>query len=139
MRNQFFTLCFVMAAIGALQDAAEAQFNSDVFRRNASTVGRGTTRNPRQSILSRPSTSPYLALTDLTGNGFDNSASYFTSVRPRLEFERGQQQQQMQLQNVQRQVTTMRTQAARQNQNGVRATGHPTRFQFYLHYYPTLR
>ena len=138
MRSQIIVACFVFASLAVWQEPAEAQFNSSIFQQNLALRGRGF-QSARSSILGRPTTSPYLALTDLSGVGLDNSSSYFTSVRPRLERERNSQQQQLQIQNVQRQMSAMRSAAAQRSQNGMRATGHPTRFQLYLQYYPGLR
>ena len=137
MRNFIIISCF-SASLMLWNSEAQAQFNNSTFQQNSAARNRGF-RTVASNILGRPSTSPYLALTDLTGNGFDNSSSYFTSVRPRLERERSQQTQQRALQQVQRQVSEMRSAAAQRNQSGPRATGHPTRFQLYLQYYPGLR
>ena len=137
MKN-FIIICVAFATFVCWHGETRAQFNSSVFRQNMLANNRGF-RNVRSSILNRPSTSPYLALTDLTGNGLDNSSSYFTSVRPRLEFEQSKASQQLAIQQVQRQVSEMRSAAARRSQDGPRATGHPTRFQLYLQYYPGLR
>ena len=114
---------------------AEAQFGQQ--QRNLQYGARSRTTS--SAILSRPSVSPYLALADLNGTGLvDNSTNYFTVVRPRIEREEQQRRQQLQLQNIQQNVSQMRSAAARQSQTGGRATGHPTRFGFYLQYYPTL-
>lgn len=136
MRSLLIISC-VFAAIGLTQQSAEAQFNSSVFNQNSQY--RGGVRSTSSAILSRPTTSPYLALTDLTGSGGDNAANYFTSVRPRLDFQNNQQSQSRAMQLIQRDVSAMRSAAARRSQDGARATGHPTRFQTYLQYYPGLR
>ena len=136
--KKIVTISFVFACISLFQAEACAQFDRSVFQQNSVTRNRGF-RSVQSNILSRPTTSPYLALTDLTGNGFDNSTNYFTNVRPRLERDQSQLQQQRQLQQVQRQVSEMRSAAAQRSQGGPRATGHPTRFQMYLQYYPGLR
>lgn len=115
--------------------SADAQFSQQQRNLRYGAPNRSTT----SAILSRPTVSPYLALTDLTGTGLvDNSTNYFTVVRPRMEREAQQRRQQIQLQNIQQNVSAMRSAAARQSQSGGRATGHPTRFGFYLQYYPTL-
>lgn len=131
----FFTVCVLFATL-ALSSEANAQFEQQ--RRFTSYANRGGGRSAAASILSRSTVSPYLALADLNGTGLDTSQNYFTQVRPRLESNRQQQQQQRQLIEVQRNVTQMRSNAARQSQPGARATGHPTRFQFYSNYYPSL-
>ena len=95
-------------------------------------------RNTNSTILNRPTVSPYLALADLNGVGVDTSQNYFTQVRPRLERRAAQQQQQRQLQVIQRDMSALRSASARQSQPGQRATGHPTRFGTYLQYYPGL-
>lgn len=106
-------------------------------RRNTSLRNQAGFRPYTQQILNRPTVSPYLALTDLTGSGqIDTSRNYFTQVRPALEFRQQQQQQQRSLVQVQQQVTQLRSSVARQSQQGPRGTGHPTRFNFLLQYYP---
>ncbi len=94
----------------------------------------------RNSILSQSTVSPYLALTNLGGSSqSDTSFNYFTQVRPRLESQQQQRSQQRSIANLQRQVGTMQTASGGRNQQGVRITGHPTRFNTYLHYYPQFR
>lgn len=137
--RSLFIVSLVFASVGLFPSLGSAQFNSSVFTQNYRATGGRGGQSIRSAVLSRPTTSPYLALTDLTGNGFDNATNYFTSVRPRLESQQNQQLQNRALQAVQRDVSAMRSAAAQRSQGGARATGHPTRFQFYLHYYPTLR
>ena len=97
-------------------------------------------RSTSSAILSRPTVSPYLALTDLTGSGnVDTSRNYFTQVRPNLEGQATQRQTQRALITLQNDVAAARSAAARQSQGQVRGTGHPTRFGSLLHYYPGLR
>ena len=136
MRN-FIIIGFVFASPLFVGEAA-AQFNSNIFNQNSSLRSQGGYRTIQSNILARPTTSPYLALTDLTGTGGDFSTRYFTSVRPRLEMQQNTQNQMRQIQSIQRNVSELRSAAARRNQNGPSATGHPTRFGMYLHYYPAL-
>lgn len=114
---------------------AQAQFAEQLRVGNYSAGFRSTS----SQILGRPTISPYLALTDLNGQGnVDTSRNYFTQVRPQLDRQAQSQTQQIQLQNIQRNVTQMRSEAARRSVSGPRGTGHPTRFGYYLQYYPTL-
>jgi len=129
-------ICSVFAIFGWASES-QAQFNSSVFNRRASFTA--PSRSVQANITSRPSVSPYLALTDLSGNGGDFSSQYFTNVRPRLESQQQQQQQSRSIQLMQRDVSQMRSAAAQRSQTGPRATGHPTRFGMYMQYYPGLR
>ena len=131
------TLLIVGIVAVLFQAEASAQANFSAQRRVTSLSTFGG-RSSSASILSRPTVSPYLALTDVTGTGQDMAGNYFTQVRPRLERQQQQQAQQLQIQSIQRDMTAMRSQAARQSGNGARMTGHPTRFGYYLQYYPGL-
>ena len=114
-----------------------AQF--DARNRVSRYTTRGAYRSAAQSILSRPTVIPYLALTDLTGSGqIDPSRNYFTQVRPQLESRRASEQQQQSLIAVQREVSAIRAAGAQRNQSAARATGHPTRFNYLMQYYPSL-
>lgn len=141
MRN-LVIIGIVFATIGLTNEDAMAQFAQQNRVRSFSAFSTGNSgfRSTASQILSRPTTSPYLALVNLDGQGggLDNSRNYFTQVRPALDRQRQQQTQQLQIQNIQRNVAQMRTQAAQSNMTGPRGTGHPTRFQHYLHYYPQL-
>ena len=128
---------FIGGLIATVLIAGSAQAQFSTLSRVSSYSGKF--RSTSSAIMSRPSVSPYLALTDLNGTGqIDNSTNYFTQVRPRMEREAQQRRQQIQLQNIQQNVGSMRSAAARRSQAGARATGHPTRFNFYLQYYPGL-
>ncbi len=129
-------ICSVFAITGWASQA-EAQFNNSAF--NPARGYRGPNRSSRSSLINNSTVSPYLALTDLTGQGFDLSSNYFTNVRPRIESQRQQQQQARQLQLIQRDISQTRSEAARRSQNGPSATGHPTRFGLYMQYFPGLR
>ena len=129
-----FNVCVVLATI-LVSSEAHAQFSQQNRVRSLSSPFRSASA----TILNRPTVSPYLALTDIGGNGnIDIGRNYFTQVRPRLQSQESQRRQQMQIQNIQRNVTQMRSAAARRSQTGARATGHPTRFNYYLQYYPQL-
>lgn len=117
---------------------AQAQVSFEQQQRAASFRYRGSGMTSTAATLSRPSVSPYLALTDVGGTGIDQSARYFTQVQPRIQRQQAQQQQQLQIQSMQRDMSAMRSRTARASQNGARITGHPTRFGFYSRYYPTL-
>lgn len=122
--------------LGAFSVEAHAQFQSFGPQRNYG----GAFRTPRSAILGRPTVSPYLALTDLTGTGaVDTSRNYFTQVRPALNNQAEQRRQQQALVQIQQSVQTMRSAVARQSQGQARATGHPTRFNMMLQYYPGFR
>jgi hypothetical protein len=103
---------------------------------SAFSQNRSGFRSAATQILSRSTTSPYLALTDLTGQGLDTSRNYFTQVRPALERQQQQQLQQRQIQQIQQNVSQIRSDAARRTQTGPQGTGHPTRFNAYFQYYP---
>ncbi len=95
-------------------------------------------RSMRSRIHNRPTVSPYLSLLSVD-NQTNGLPTYFTTVRPRIEAQRRaqeQDQQNDQLQRLQRQVSTVRRQMTQaQRNNGVFPTGHPTRFNNYSHYY----
>ena len=125
----------VLVATFAFTATAQAQFQHQ--NRVSGLTYRG--QSMRSAILSQPTVSPYLALVDLNGTGaIDPSRQYFSFVRPRIERDAQQRRQQLQIQNLQQNVADMRSAAARQNQQRGRITGHPTRFNYYLQYYPTL-
>ena len=119
-----------------LTSSASAQFGQQ--QRISGIRGQYSARSTATATLSRPTVSPYLAIADINGLGVDTSQNYFTQVRPRMERERTQQRQQMQVQQMQQSMANLRSQGARQNQQQGRITGHPTRFGYYLHYYPNL-
>ena len=65
---------------------AHAQFNQQNRIQQMGAYSQATSgfRSVSSQILSRSTTSPYLALTDLSGQGIDASRNYFTQVRPCL-------------------------------------------------------
>lgn len=132
------TICIIGALFTTLlvTSTASAQFTQQ--QRSSNIFGQYSGRSAANVTLSRPTVSPYLAIADINGNGFDTSQNYFTQVRPRMERERTQQRQQLQVQQMQQSMANLRSQGARQSQQGGRITGHPTRFGYYLHYYPSL-
>lgn len=130
----------VIATLSIAAPEVQAQFQT---QNRIQSYSNQAFQSTAQRILSRPTTSPYLSLVanDITGQGqgsFNQANNYFTQVRPALERQQQQQLQQRQIQNIQRNVSQMRSEAARRSVTGARATGHPTRFNFYLQYYPTL-
>lgn len=130
-------IAVAVTAIVFAGSAAHGQATFTQQQRANSYYGAGG-RSSTSAILSRPTVSPYLALTDIGGTGQDTSSNYFTQVRPRLQQQDSQQRQRIQIQSMQRDMSALRSQAARRSQAGARATGHPTRFNYYLQYYPTL-
>lgn len=141
MRN-LVIIGIAIASLSIANQEASAQFAQQTRISNFSAFSSGNSgfQSTASQILSRPTTSPYLALVNLDGQGgnLDNSRNYFTQVKPALDRQRQQQTQRLQIQNIQRNVTQMRSQAAQQNVSGPRGTGHPTRFQHYFQYYPGL-
>ena len=136
--NRLFTAVALLALLTVCQ-SAEAQLQEQT-RVQGFRAGRYTSRfTNRGSILSRPTVSPYLALTNFSGNGGDVSSSYFTQVRPQLANRALQQRQQRSIGRLQQNVTSIGSAVARANtRQGFRGTGHPTRFNTYLQYYPGL-
>ena len=132
-------IAFTLLAASTVAESAYGQFTE---QRNAQSYsGNRFTYNytARGSILNRPTTSPYLAMTDISGRGINSSQSYFTQVRPQLENQIRQRRQQRNMNNLQRNVSSINmaiSRAAATNRQGVRTTGHPTRFASYLNYYP---
>lgn len=135
--RQFIVVIAVLAAWSFTNSQAFGQFGESM--RISQYRNQSGARSTSSAILGRPTVSPYLALADINGTGqIDTSQNYFTQVRPRLEREQQQEQQQLQIQQIQQNMASMRSAVARQSQPGSRITGHPTRFNYYLQYYPTL-
>ncbi len=116
---------------------------SSAFAQNSSlnALQRGRQTTSRQ-ILNNPTVSPYLRLLQGGGSGVNSgiggvSAIYQTQVRPQIENRQQMAQQQQQIQQVQSQLNQVRNQY-RQLSTGYMATGHPTRYMTYSHYYPSL-
>jgi hypothetical protein len=86
------------------------------------------------AIPNRPAVSPYLNLLNPTGSGTSN---YFTQVKPQLQAREELVRQQVQINQIQRQV--QRGQPGGVPVRGsqeIRGTGHETVFLNYSHYYP---
>jgi hypothetical protein len=126
-------IIFASITCALLACEAQAQFEAQ----NHIQSLRGGGRSASSRILQNPALSPYLALTDLSGNGNDVSQNYFSIVKPQLENRAAQLRQQRSINSLQRSVTAMRS-AAPSSRPSVRITGHPTRFGDYGRYYPTL-
>jgi hypothetical protein len=99
-------------------------------------------RNAAQQTLRRPTVSPYLQLA-YNGGLINTSAgpafpTYQTLVRPQLEARDEALAQQQQYAQLQKQVMDIRSAVQTQQQNGLFATGHPTRFGIHSHFYPAL-
>ncbi len=106
------------------------------------TYGSVTRRNVNQTILNNPTVSPYLRLLQGNGGGVNQgiggvSAIYQTQVRPAIDNRQQSQVQQQQITQMQGQLNQVRSQY-RQLSTGYMATGHPTRYMTYSHYYPSL-
>lgn len=129
IRLIFATLCCT-----ALTSEVQAQFQT---QSRIQSLSRGAP-TAASRILQNSTLSPYLALTDLTGNGNDISQNYFSIVKPRLESRANQMRQQRSIDSIQRTVTAMRSAAGAGDRRGVRISGHPTRFGEYGRYYPAL-
>ena len=103
------------------------------FTPRGSDVGLAT----RDYLLSRPTVSPYLNL--LRVESSLSLPNYQTLVRPALEQRQQAAQQRSSIRQLQSRVTNMQGQGAGRNQREQGfATGHPSRFATYLHYYPGL-
>jgi len=108
----------------------------DVYR---SRLGSGRSRySPqntiRNQIFRRPTVSPYLQLVDRASA---SSTPYHSLVRPQLEQQQINRQQNRALQQLRRQTAAPR--APPNRGEGLRATGHQTFFQNLSHYYPGAR
>ena len=92
----------------------------------------------RDYLVNRPTVSPYLNL--LRVEGPFSAPNYQTMVRPALEQRQDAARQQASINQLQSRVTNMQGQLAARSQGGQEfATGHPSRFATYLHYYPGLQ
>lgn len=117
--------CFLLVA-GAAQQAS-AQYNPFQIDNLA---------RQQQYQLTRPTVSPYLNLLNLN-NQQASLPNYQTLVRPQLDQRQESQQQQRQIRQLNQQVSNIDRRSLN-NQQGS-ATGHPTRFMTYSHYYPGLQ
>ena len=89
------------------------------------------------ALPARPTISPYLGLLTSNSGGVSN---YLTYVRPQIEQRQNQIRQQVQINQIQRQV--QRGQAGGVPIRGsqeIRGTGHETVYLNYSHYYPARR
>lgn len=93
---------------------------------SAQQGGISTPYNPR------PTVSPYLNLLQGGGNAV-NLPQYQTLVRPFLDQQVINNRNAFNSQSLQRQVNSIQGQVSRGD--GGRATGHPTRYMNYSHYY----
>ena len=82
----------------------------------------------------RPTVSPYLNLLQ-GGGGALNLPQYQTLVRPFLEQQSVNDRNTFNNQLMRRDVNSLQGQVSRQSAAGARATGHPTRYMNYSHYY----
>lgn len=82
----------------------------------------------------RPTVSPYLNLLQGGNNAF-NLPQYQTLVRPFLDQQAVNERNQFESQTLRRQVNTLQNQVNRTTIGAGRATGHPTRYMNYSHYY----
>lgn len=92
-------------------------------------------RNVNRNAYQRPTVSPYL---QLLNNNFIDVPNYQTLVRPQIEQQQINRQQQAELQNVQRQVSQNAAQAAGAvsqpaGPSRIRGTGHQTQYLQLLH------
>ncbi len=129
--------CIPLSAIVMLMgiNCAYAQVSSSISDAR-SAYARGTISAANRT-LQRPTVSPYLRLlnSNSTNTGFGSvQPTYQTMVRPQLEAREEQRMQQAQIQRIQTQLNDVRASNHQQN-SGYMATGHPTRFGYYSHYY----
>lgn len=82
----------------------------------------------------RPTVSPYLNLLQGGANSL-NLPQYQTLVRPFLDQQSINERNQFDTQSLKRQVNTLQGQVNRATIGPGRATGHPTRYMNYSHYY----
>jgi hypothetical protein len=98
------------------------------------------TRNFMQNFYAnRPTVSPYLNLvTQQSQTGF--TPVYQNMVRPQIEQRETQIRQDAEIVRIQNQLSRVSSdvQTIQSGNRGQFATGHPTRFMTYLHYYPAL-
>lgn len=85
-------------------------------------------------LYNRPTVSPYLNLTR-TDTG-QIQPNYHALVRPQLEMRQQQAAQSAHIQKLNRGVEQIQSQQIRSEKERQLATGHPSRFFTYLHFYP---
>jgi hypothetical protein len=116
-----FTLAFAACLAGVFQTEAFAQ-RGGIYQDGVNQF------NPR------PTVSPYLNLLQ-GGGGAINLPQYQTLVRPFLDQQAVNQNNAFNSQLLSRQVNSLQTQVNRNQFSPGRATGHPTRYMNYSHYY----
>ena len=116
----------LLAAMLCSATAAQAQYRNPSRR---SLVGN---QNVNRSAYQRPSVSPYL---QLLNQNFVDVPQYQTLVRPQIEQQQINRQQERQIQNIQRQVASSALGAVAQpaGPSQIRGTGHPTQYQTLTH------
>lgn len=112
-----------------LADVCFGQLTAPPVRRPGSAY-----RSTQSQLLGRSTVSPYLSL--LQGSGQSGIPRYFTQVRPQLQARQTARQNDAKLSEIEQQVTQVES-TVLQNR-AQRATGHPTRFMNYSHFYPSL-
>jgi hypothetical protein len=106
----------------------------------AATIGPGIsdrTSKPFSSVSTTPTISPYLNLFNTSRTG-TSAFNYQTLVRPQLQQQALNQQQQRQNLDVDRKVQALAARGAYSNPAGSdqeNPTGHETTFMYYGHYY----
>ncbi len=100
--------------------------------------------NPFQNILNRPTVSPYLNLINPNGGDFASSVGrYQNFVRPQLELQQRNAATDRRLSGIQNQLnqyqqnqsTALRSDPMSAAPRSEFATGHPSVFQYYSHFY----
>jgi hypothetical protein len=119
------------AAWGQAFNAPPSLFNPTGSNRTGLDVIRANT-------LSRPTVSPFL---NLLLPGGQTGTNYQTMVRPQLEQQRINRDQEMQLNRLQQQFNAaLQSSSARPQRGvGIRPTGHQTAFLYFSNFYPNLR
>lgn len=124
--RRMFAVTAALLTLGLVSQQAHAQQYS--------------TRNFMQNFYaSRPTVSPYLNLvTQQSQTGF--TPIYQNMVRPQIEQRETQLRQESEIVRIQNQLSRVSSdvQSIQSGNRGQFATGHPTRFMTYLHYYPAL-
>lgn len=114
----------IACAIGLL-----AVIQADAFAQRGGIYQDGV--NPYNS---RPTVSPYLNLLQ-GGGGALNLPQYQTLVRPFLEQQAINDRNAFNSQTMRQQINSLQTQVNRNQFAPGRATGHPTRYMNYSHFY----
>lgn len=98
-------------------------------------IGNPSTANSLNNYLyNRPTVSPYLNLTRTdTGNFMPN---YHTLVRPQVDQRNAQAAQSAHLESLNRRVQKIQQEQMQMMREQKLMTGHPVRFNSYLHFYP---